>query len=95
MIIYNPVSGIARNTRQTIFDTLRETGIEYEIHETLGPLDAMKFIMNFEIERYSALILVGGDGTFHESVNGLLKRSDKKQIPIGLLPNGSGDDYCA
>ncbi len=55
----------------------------------------MKFIMNFEIERYSALILVGGDGTFHESVNGLLKRSDKKQIPIGLLPNGSGDDYCA
>jgi diacylglycerol kinase family enzyme len=38
----------------------------------------MKFIITFEIEKYSALILVGGDGTFHESVNGLLKRSDKK-----------------
>ena len=49
MIIYNPVSGIARNTRQTIFDTLSAAGIEYEIHETRGPLDAMKFIMTFEI----------------------------------------------
>ena len=78
MIIYNPVSGRARNTRQAIFDTFREAGIEHDIHETIGPLDAMKFIMTFEIEKYSALILVGGDGTFHESVNGLLKRSDKK-----------------
>ena len=34
MIIYNPVSGTARNTRQTIFDTLSAAGIEYEIHET-------------------------------------------------------------
>jgi diacylglycerol kinase (ATP) len=78
MIVYNPVSGTARNSRQTIFDSFREAGIEYDIHETRGPLDAMKFIMAFEIEKYSALILVGGDGTFHESVNGLLKRSDKK-----------------
>lgn len=78
MIIYNPVSGRARNTRQAIFDSFGEAGIKYDIHETIGPLDAMKFIMIFEIEKYSALILVGGDGTFHESVNGLLKRSDKK-----------------
>ena len=55
----------------------------------------MKFIMGFEIDKYSALILVGGDGTFHESINGILKRTDKKLIPIGLIPNGSGDDYCA
>ena len=78
MIIYNPVSGTARNTKQAIFDTFRDNSIEYEIHETRGPLDALKFIMTFAIENYSALILVGGDGTFHESVNGLLKRSDKK-----------------
>jgi len=49
MIIYNPVSGRARNTRQAIFDTFGEAGIKYDIHETIGPLDAMKFIMTFEI----------------------------------------------
>lgn len=95
IIIYNPVSGTANNVRGTIFTALRAHGIEFEIHETSGPLDAMKFIMSFEIEKYSAIFLVGGDGTIHESINGMLKRMDKKLLPIGLIPNGSGDDFSA
>ena len=50
--------------------------------------------MNFDIDKYSALVLVGGDGTIHEGLNGLLRREDGKKIPVGLLPNGSGDDAC-
>lgn len=38
------------------------------------------------------LVAVGGDGSFHEVVNGMLARPDKKKIPIGLVPNGSGND---
>lgn len=45
-----------------------------------------------DIDKYSALIAVGGDGTFHEVVNGLLHRPDKKRLPIAFLPNGSGND---
>ena len=54
----------------------------------------MRHTMSFDIDKYSALILVGGDGTIHEGLNGLMRRDDKKKIPIGLLPNGSGDDAC-
>lgn len=50
--------------------------------------------MEFDIDSYSALVLVGGDGTLHEAINGLMRRPDKKKIPIGLIPNGSGDDLC-
>ena len=50
--------------------------------------------MTFEIDQYSALLLVGGDGTIHEGLNGLMRRQDKKKIPVGLIPNGSGDDAC-
>jgi len=57
-------------------------------------LDALKIAMEFEIDDYSALILVGGDGTFHEAINGLMRRKDGKKIPVGFLPNGSGDDLC-
>ena len=39
-------------------------------------------------------MLVGGDGTMHEGINGLLRRKDGKKIPVSLIPNGSGDDYC-
>ena len=50
--------------------------------------------MTFDIDQYSALAIVGGDGTIHEAINGLLRRPDKKKLPIGLIPNGSGDDTC-
>ena len=50
--------------------------------------------MNFKIDDYSALILVGGDGTIHEAINGLLRRKDRKKVPVGFIPIGSGDDIC-
>ena len=34
---------------------------------------------------------MGGDGTFHEVVNGVLNRIDGKVIPIGVIPAGSGN----
>jgi diacylglycerol kinase family enzyme len=40
------------------------------------------------------LIAVGGDGTLHEVVNGMMFRKDKKRIPIAFIPNGSGNDTC-
>ena len=47
---------------------------------------------SIDIEKYSALVAVGGDGTYHEVVNGMLHRADKKKIPVAFIPNGSGND---
>ena len=47
------------------------------------------------IEKYSGVVAVGGDGTVHEVVNGIMGREDKKKIPIGIVPNGTGNDTCA
>ena len=93
-VIYNPSSGKARDIRPIIHDCFFSNGIEYELYETKGRLDALNVAMSFDIDKYSALALVGGDGTIHEAINGLLRRRDKKTIPIGLIPNGSGDDAC-
>lgn len=43
---------------------------------------------------YAGVVVIGGDGTIHEAVNGMLMRLDGNKLPIGLLPNGSGDDFC-
>lgn len=41
------------------------------------------------------LVAAGGDGSYHEVVNGMLARQDKKKLPIGMIPNGSGNDTCS
>ena len=50
-------------------------------------------INTMDFEEVDGFCAIGGDGTFHEVVNGLLTRKDKKQVPIGLIPGGSGNSF--
>jgi diacylglycerol kinase (ATP) len=47
-----------------------------------------------DLTKFDGLVAVGGDGTLHEVVNGLLRRKDGLKVPIGFVPNGSGNDTC-
>lgn len=40
---------------------------------------------------YDGLVVVGGDGTFHEVLNGMLQRTDGLRLPLGLIGAGSTD----
>lgn len=42
---------------------------------------------------FDAIVAIGGDGTFHECVNGMLDRTDGTRCPIGLIPGGSGNSF--
>ena len=42
--------------------------------------------------RYDLVVAVGGDGTTHEVLNGLMKISERSRPALGLLPTGSGND---
>lgn len=58
-------------------------------------MHSFELTYNLDIDEYSALILVGGDGTFHEAINGMLFRPDKKKLPLAFIPNGTGNDFCS
>lgn len=64
------------------------------MHTTKGYLDAFDYVKQLEIDKYSAIVAVGGDGTVHEVINGMMFRQDKKKIPLAFVPNGSGNDTC-
>jgi diacylglycerol kinase (ATP) len=46
-------------------------------------------------EEYDVVVAIGGDGTVHEVVNGLMQLPPEKRPMLGALPIGSGNDFCA
>ena len=42
---------------------------------------------------YDGFCCIGGDGTLHEVINGLMRRNDAQKIPIGLITGGTGNSF--
>ena len=58
---------------------------------TRKAFDSFVYANEIDYDKYSALVSVGGDGTIHEVVNGMMARVDGKKLPIGMIGNGSGN----
>lgn len=43
--------------------------------------------------KYDVIVVIGGDGTIHNAVNGI-KRSTCKTVKLGILPYGTCNDVC-
>lgn len=43
---------------------------------------------------YDVVVAVGGDGTVHEVLNGLMLHAAETRPALGVLPTGSGNDTC-
>lgn len=43
---------------------------------------------------YDVVVAVGGDGTVHEVINGLMQVPEKKRPALGIIPLGSGNDFA-
>lgn len=94
-LIYNPYSGNRKGT--TILEKIKpifEKGkVELEIFETKYAGHARELANTLPFEGYDGLCVIGGDGTMHEIVNGMLKRTDGAKIPIGLIAGGTGNSF--
>jgi len=94
-IIINPNSGKKKSPLifNSIKPLLKEKNITYNIFETQYKNHATNIINTINIEDYDGLFMIGGDGTFHEIVTGLMLRNDGEKIPIGIIPGGSGNSF--
>ena len=62
-----------------------------EYIETTRQGEAQELAMNAAKEGRS-VIIVGGDGSVHEVVNGILRAG--RRVPLGIVAAGSGNDYA-
>ncbi len=96
LVIYNPTAGRGRVLQYwpQVAKALHETGVVFEAAATKGPLDAVRLAEEAPVN-FSAVVGVGGDGTIHEIVNGLMRASKEMEtIPLGIIPLGNGDDFA-
>ncbi|MCA9060217.1 MAG: diacylglycerol kinase family lipid kinase [Planctomycetaceae bacterium] len=92
-LIANPSGGRRRGAEvlQQVVDTLRKRGVESEVHQTLKSGHAVEIARRLDLSQLDAIGIIGGDGTVHEVVNGLLSMHRSVPVPLALIPAGTGN----
>ena len=95
--IYNPIAGKgrARRFREALEARLTARGAAYRFHATHGRGEAGDIARQLSedvLDDALDIVAMGGDGTLHEVLNGLV---DPSRVRLGLVPCGSGNDFAA
>lgn len=81
--------GAGKRIADKISSYLDKKNYKYEIHETTRKGHAKELAAQCSIEG-DVVVAVGGDGTFHEVLNGL----DTQKCSLGFIPCGRGNDFA-
>jgi len=61
---------------------------------TVYPTHAIELAIQAGEQGYDMVIAIGGDGTVHEVINGLMQIPEMKRPILGIVPVGSGNDFA-
>jgi diacylglycerol kinase (ATP) len=95
-MIYNPEADRGRSYQ--IAGDLHQLSNEWGGADWIGtdyPGHANELAAEAAQNGYETVVALGGDGTVHEVVNGLLQVEDARRPRLGVVPLGSGNDFAA
>jgi diacylglycerol kinase (ATP) len=92
--IINPAAGGGRAARAipALQSAIEKHQLKATVHVTNKAGEATVLAQN--LPSLEPIIVVGGDGTLHEVIRGLLDGQTRAERPIGLIPLGTGDDFA-
>jgi len=94
-LIMNPNADMGNAWRQS--SDLRAIAAEYggvDWAGTVYPMHATELAQQAARDGYDVVVAVGGDGTAHEVINGLMAVAEKERPKLGIVPMGSGNDFA-
>ncbi len=93
LFILNPKAGMRKVTKMLadILEIFNRADYAVQVYVTAGPKDAISAVKKYA-PRKDLVVCCGGDGTFNETVTGLMEAGLK--IPIGYIPAGSTNDFA-
>jgi diacylglycerol kinase (ATP) len=95
-MIYNPEADRGRSYQ--IAGDLRQLSSEWGGADWIGtdyPSHANELAAAAAREGYETVVALGGDGTVHEVINGLMQAGEPRRPRLGVVPLGSGNDFSA
>ena len=93
LAVVNPRSGLrhGQQTLNQLHSILQQAGCLLTVITTSGPGHATRIAADAELQHLHCIAVVGGDGTIHEVVNGLMQRPAPAQTPVAIVPAGTGN----
>ena len=94
LLILNPCSGKkkASHALADVVNVFNRGGYDVTVYITAARGDATKVVAQRAPE-FALVVCAGGDGTFNETISGLL--AGGHDTPIGYLPAGSTNDFAS
>lgn len=88
-LILNPVAGPVwrRSKARRLIGHLKTLFPDLTVHETNRAGDGERLARTLSSGSHDLILAAGGDGTYHEVINGMRDSS----VPLGILPMGTGN----
>ena len=93
LFILNPCAGVKKANKllPEILSVFNRAGFDVHTYVTAGPKDATRAVKEMG-PGMDLVVCCGGDGTFNETLNGILETG--LDLPIGYIPTGSTNDFA-
>ena len=96
-VIINPTSGNGSSQKKwpRIKALLKTNGFDFKYAFTEYSNHSFELIQNAVNQGFKNIICIGGDGTLHNIVNGIMTQSKvvTTNINVGVIPIGTGNDW--
>jgi YegS/Rv2252/BmrU family lipid kinase len=95
-IIVNPKGGSGQGVAilEQVRPVFASGGFELTVHATNYRGHASEMAQQLDLAGFAGLCCIGGDGTNHEVVCGLMRRTHPADVPLGIIPGGTGNSLA-
>ena len=89
-VLINPKSGRGKSQKigKKVSAFFKSQNLKFALFETQDNCRGSQTVKNNLTSNYTDLMIIGGDGTINEAINGL-----KFDLPVSFIPSGSGNDF--
>ena len=94
--VLNPNAGNGSPLKifQEIEEELILNNVKYTIFKSQGRNDIFNHVMSDEIPECDVICAMGGDGTIHETADGLMQSGKASDLAFSVIPSGTGNAFA-